>query len=416
MATSARASTIVAFLTAVVCMPTPARADEHVRFLHTFVDPLGGVGPGPLVGHQTGVDPRTWALYGTAFGGQAAADCPGGCGIIFKLTPPPPGGSHWTKSRLRVFKGGPDGSLPYEIAFSASGEMYGTTRGGTGCGSIFRLTPPPQGQYFWNKVIIGGPLYPESLTLDPSGSIYGVTYGTVFKLTRPRSGPEACAWTTTILHEFDGSEGLILKGHVVLGAAGKLYGVAEVSGPQTGGTVYELSPPAQTSGAWTSRVIYAFSGGAYPQSLIRDPSGALYGSTRGGAPSGAGTVFRLQPPAPGQTAWTKTDLATFDFAHGDYPTEIVRLDDSGSLYGATYGRGFGYDQKRGGVVFRLDPPTQGDGGWTKTVLAVTSDSIANAIRGALVLDPAGDLYTSAQIGAQHFSDTVHNGTIFKVVP
>ncbi len=48
-----------------------------------------------------------------------------------------------------------------------------------------------------------------------------------------------------------------------------------------------------------------------PGSLIADNSGALYGTTAGGGSSNNGTVFRLTPPAKGQTAWTETVLYRF---------------------------------------------------------------------------------------------------------
>jgi hypothetical protein len=49
--------------------------------------------------------------------------------------------------------------------------------------------------------------------------------------------------------------------------------------------------------------------------LIADKKGALYGTTnRGGSGGfflGFGTVFKLTPPANGQTAWTETALYSF---------------------------------------------------------------------------------------------------------
>ena len=55
--------------------------------------------------------------------------------------------------------------------------------------------------------------------------------------------------------------------------------------------------------------------------LIADKEGALYGTTEIGGVSGCtnslanpnhcGTVFKLTPPAKGQTAWTETVLYSF---------------------------------------------------------------------------------------------------------
>jgi hypothetical protein len=72
------------------------------------------------------------------------------------------------------------------------------------------------------------------------------------------------------------------------------------------GTVFEVSPPATSGGAWTEAVLHSFKGGTsdganpYYGSLIADSSGNLYGTTQGGGASGTrcggpgcGTVFKL---------------------------------------------------------------------------------------------------------------------------
>jgi uncharacterized repeat protein (TIGR03803 family) len=65
------------------------------------------------------------------------------------------------------------------------------------------------------------------------------------------------------------------------------------------GTVFKLKPPGATGGTWTETVLHSFTGtdGADPEAgLIADASGALYGTTGGGA-GGNGTVFKLTLPA-----------------------------------------------------------------------------------------------------------------------
>jgi hypothetical protein len=68
--------------------------------------------------------------------------------------------------------------------------------------------------------------------------------------------------------------------------------------------VFKLSPPAAGETQWTETVLYSFKGGndgASPQAgLIADANGALYGTTvEGGAAGcfgeGCGTVFKLVP-------------------------------------------------------------------------------------------------------------------------
>jgi hypothetical protein len=80
------------------------------------------------------------------------------------------------------------------------------------------------------------------------------------------------------------------------------------------GTVFKLTPPTNSGGAWTESVIYGFcrlsncSDGASPTwaGVIMDGSGALYGTTQFGGNGrctwvfpGCGTVFKLTPPCRG---------------------------------------------------------------------------------------------------------------------
>jgi uncharacterized repeat protein (TIGR03803 family) len=62
-------------------------------------------------------------------------------------------------------------------------------------------------------------------------------------------------------------------------------------------------------------VLYSFQGGSDgndPEAgLIFDKEGALYGTTSGRGSGGNGTVFKLTPPAKGQTQWKETVLYSF---------------------------------------------------------------------------------------------------------
>jgi uncharacterized repeat protein (TIGR03803 family) len=88
------------------------------------------------------------------------------------------------------------------------------------------------------------------------------------------------------------------------------------------GTVFKLTPPAAGQTAWTETVLVSFNGanGNGPAAgLIADSAGNLYGTTNEGGASGLGTVFKLTPPAAGQTAWTETVLVSFNGTNGQYP-------------------------------------------------------------------------------------------------
>ena len=73
-------------------------------------------------------------------------------------------------------------------------------------------------------------------------------------------------------------------------------------------------------------------------SLVFDKRGVLYGTTVGGGSVGYGTVFELTPPAKGRTVWTETLLYSFKgSSDGQYPCAPLVFDQSGALYGTTYG-------------------------------------------------------------------------------
>ncbi len=142
---------------------------------------------------------RSGRLYGaTASGGLPG---PGGnyeTGTVFRLDPPAAAGASWTKEILYHFQGGTDGYLPLNgVLLGGKGALYGTTyEGGTGRGTLFKLTAGQPGQE-WTKTILhnfvggsgDGALPTSALVADGTGALYGTTYqggsddyGTVFRL------------------------------------------------------------------------------------------------------------------------------------------------------------------------------------------------------------------------------------------
>ena len=280
---------------------------------------------------------------------------------------------------------------------------------------------------------IGG-LPQSTLTLDPSGNLYGTTFigggnpavcdqpgsscGTVFKLSQSSGGN----WTETVLRGFTGGTrgGRLVKG-LARDAAGNLYGTTSDGGDLTSctsdsylgpgcGVVFELSPTS--SGQWAETILHTFSGGtdgASPASnLIIDSAENLYGTTYFGgnlsvcAKMGCGVAFRLSKTASG---WHETVLRSFDpKVDGFFANGLVQ-DSAGNLYGTTYE--VGGTSCGCGTVFRLAPTASGP--WTETVLYAFAGGTdgASPEGGGVVLDGAGNLYGTTTLGGAHGSGSIY---------
>ncbi len=189
---------------------------------------------------------------------------------------------------------------------------------------------------------------------------------------------------------------------LVMDSAGAVYGTAG-GGRYGGGVVFKLTPPASGQTAWTYAVLHSFGNtgdGSEPRQIAIDSTGTIYGTTRGGGPNWAGTVYQLTPPPSGSSIWGYAIIHDFPdgTANGYNPYAGVLIDTDGSLYGTTADGGTtGY-----GTVFKLTPPAAGSTTWTQTLLksfAGGSDG-ANPHAG-LVKDAAGYLYGSTSTGGSY---------------
>ena len=326
--------------------PAPGQTSWTENVLHAFnYNVAYGIGDGAFPGAGVILDDQG-ALYGTTlYGGSMSDPRWVGFGAVFQLKPPAAGQSTWQHTVLYRFRGGADGESPFAgLTRDATGALYGTTHGGgiascprfdgsfTGCGTVFKLTPPAPGQTRWTKTILhrfrnglhGG--YPiGKLLLDGTGAIYGTTYqggngpcndgfdhvigcGTVFKLTPP--APGQMTWTETVLYHFKGiPDGMGPRGGVIPDGAGNLYGTTLAGG--TGncpdlvyrvvgcGVLFKLAPPAPGQTRWTKSVVYSFKGesdGWKPLGeIVRDAKGNLIGVASLGTSSNFGAVFAIKP-------------------------------------------------------------------------------------------------------------------------
>jgi uncharacterized repeat protein (TIGR03803 family) len=262
-------------------------------------------------------------IYGTTFQGGIES------GVVFELSP---ASSGWSFSVLHTFTYGTDGGYPEgTMIFDSEGNLYGTASSGgdascpvgvDGCGVVFRFTPTASG---WSYDVIhtftgpDGDIPTGQMAFDASGNLYGLTgvggdlhgcdgsgCGAVYEMS-PRAGG---GWTFSVLHAFlasdsgyEGMGGLVPYG-LVRDASGNLYGATYYGGKDSNGVVFRLSPSA---GRYQETVLHFFVGGTAgtnPEAgLTLDGAGNLFGTTRfGGNPNGCkqygngcGVVYKITP-------------------------------------------------------------------------------------------------------------------------
>lgn len=294
---------------------------------------------------------------------------------------------------LYSFKGGSDGAAPQAgLIMDAAGNLYGTTSDSQGvavgdappdAGTVFELSPAPGGGYtesvlydFASTEALNGTNPAGALIMDGAGNLYGTTagggsngFGTVFKLARSGGG-----YTESVLFSFPGGGGGGYPGSgVIMDGTGNLYGA---TGSATG-VVFKLSPAA--GGGYTESVLHSFTDdtndGGYPDNLVIDGAGNLYGIASSGGMYLDGIVFKLSPNTNG--TYTESILYTFPSNNGEPgPWDDLIMDSSGNLFGTKMGAN---------LVFELSP--DGSGGFTESPL----DDVPGVV-GPPLKDSAGNLY------------------------
>lgn len=313
-----------------------------------------------------------------------------------------------TEIILHNFTDNPDGAHPISgLVFDSSGNLFGTTsNGGSGfAGDVFELSPDGNGG--WNYSVIytftdcTTACYPEGrLALDNAGNLYGAAQvggpnntGTVFELT-----PGGGSWSLTALYSFgpDGSgDGSSPNGVVYFN--GGLYGTTSNGGSYGGGTVFSVTP--NPNGGWSGTILHNFrvnnvDGNNPLGGVTLDAKGNIYGTTSGGGPSQAGTVFELTRNRSGN--WSEHILHSFSVTDGDMPwLENLIFDQKGNLYGTTTGGGSG----QYGTVFEL---SRSGNNWTETVLHnFTGGEDGASPNGGVTMDSQGRLYGTTIEGGGH---------------
>jgi uncharacterized repeat protein (TIGR03803 family) len=379
-------------------------------------------------------------IYGATTGPTSFSSVFGGA--VFELTAASSPSGVWNFNQLYPFPF-TDGQWPYAgLVADAAGNLYGATAYGgvNNVGSVFRVSPTANG---WKESLIYsfGPASntaffsasPSGLVFDPQGNLIGTAElgganqtGSVFELVPRADG----GWNERDIYGFRAGAPVEPIGNVVFDKAGRIYGVTQYGGAHNFGMIFQLT--RASGGQWTHKVLHSFSGyptdGANPLAgLTIDSSGNIYGVTyRGGSGQcvrksgtylGCGAVFELSYVA--GTGWTETVLHSFlgeKANDGAAPQASLILDQSGNLYGTTFGGGIvgarcsGLAPPGCGTVFELSPSS---GGWRETILfeflGFSADGSGPA--GPLLLDPAGNLYGTTGGGGSY-----NYGTLFKLTP
>ena len=406
-----RGGSVALLLIGVVALAAPRMPEaQTLTVLYTFTGEAdGGVPSGGLVRDEAG------NLYGaTTYGG--VTNCSLGCGVIFKID------SNGKETVLYQFSGGKGGAHPLgPMLRGKDGYLYGATseggllacNSGTGCGVVFRLSRA-------GKVVVlhrfaggsDGESPNGSLLRDADGNLYGSTTlggrngrGTVFKLSPTHK--------VTILHSFPAyaTDGMYPNG-LLRDALGNLYGTTSFSNDSTLGKLFKVNP------AGKENILFSFGGtaGEFPFStLIQDTAGNLYGTAQFGgdltcnAPSsGCGTVFKFS------TKRKETVLYSFaGVPDGDAPQAPPVRDGIGNLYGVTRYGGTGscpvQPQSGCGTVFRLDK------GNNETLLhSFTGGADGWNPFAGLVMDSVGHLYGETSYGGASGCGNVGCGVVFRI--
>lgn len=379
-------------------VPSATRSSATEKVLYSFTDGTDGGGPnGGLVFDASG------NAYGTThFGGNdsCGGEIGGGCGVVFELSQ---SGSSWKETPLYTFQDSNDGGFPNAgVILDKSGDAFGTTSTGgnftcsIGCGVVYELSKGSG----WKESVLhtfdgSDGQFPNAALLAHKGALYGTTWyggssgnGTVFSLT-PASG----AWKESVLYSFGGgSDGSAPAGGVVADKSGNLYGTTYKYDGDNDGVAFELRKKA----GWKDSVLYTFTnngGGEDPYAgMIMPATGKLFGTTIESGPNGGGTAFELVRGKNHQ--WTETVLHAFGSSgDGSAPYGGVIADKKGNLYGTTVFGGAG----NAGIVYELSPAK--GGAWKETIIySFAGGSDGQYPSGGLTLDVVGNLYGATSNG------------------
>ncbi|HEX4159483.1 MAG TPA: choice-of-anchor tandem repeat GloVer-containing protein [Rhizomicrobium sp.] len=341
-------------------------------------------------------------LYGTTYyGGTPGCTNGSGCGTVFRIT------KKGAESVIYTFAGGSDGANPTAPLYrDATGNLYGTTTGGTtdGAGNVFKVAQDGTESVLYQFTGgSDGDLPYSGVIADAQGNLYGTTVFGGYSGNTACEGYNGCGvvyevapnGTETVLHEFNfagAHDSAFPHAGLVMDKRGTMYGTATGNPYYAGdGNIFKIAPDG------TYSVLFFFAGlknGARPYANLIAAGKHFFGTTSGGGPSRAGTVFDISKGGKLNTLFNFTGGSD-----GDLPIAPLITDKNGNLYGTTEKGGANGD----GTVFEVAP----DG--TESVLYsfTGADDGADPIGGLIAMK--GFLYGTTSSGGQY-----GGGTVFKV--
>lgn len=307
----------------------------------------------PQAGLVLGADGNFYGI--TMFGGTGTTYCGSGCGTVFQITP---AGALTTLHSFCTLSTCLDGYAPNSgLVQGTDGTFYGTTPNGGGPsaqGTVYRITPggslTPLHAFCMEAGCADGETPLAGLIQGSNGVFYGTTSDGGAHFYGEVFGITSVG-TFSIVHSFDETDGARPSTGLLQAANSKGYGMTQGGGTGTAcggnpcGTIFEISG----TGVFTSLVSFNNTDGADPEygGLIQGSDGNLYGTTAGGGSHDAGTILKMTPSGALTTLYNFCSVGA-ECADGAGVNSIMQ-STNGIFYGTTAGGGTTGD----GTLFSL---------------------------------------------------------------
>ncbi len=348
--------------------PSKTNPNWSVKLLHVFNYEADGAIP-----HAAVIADKAGNLYGSTFASHVGNAV--GYGTLFKLVPSSGSQTNWSLQTIYAFQ--TPGQPQVKLAIDPAGILYLAAGD-----SVLQFTPPATGSGAYTMAAIpipsGCQADSSGVVIDRFGNLYGVgktiatsppAYDIIYQLTPPAAA--GAQWTGQALQSFPSDAHV---GQLRLSPKGQLFSTTSPvgAGCDAGNcAVFELVQSGKKT--WTEQIVHSFAGDplgspasnvgpAYAGNdyqLSFAAGDVIYGAI---IPSQSqianSTIYRLTPPASGQTAWTETVLYTFQGTPNGFSAGTpLYIPGNGSVYGTAYGgariNGSVYQQS---LAFKITPP------------------------------------------------------------